>query len=105
MFVGNLPKSTTKQQLLKLFSPYGKVKSVRLRSSIGDKLLTSYDRKKAVRLNGYVVFAEQSDAENALSLNGHEFKENIIRVNLAKTKSNESGNRTVFVGNLKFSKI
>lgn len=104
--MGNLAKNTKKNQLLKLFTPYGKVKSVRLRSSTGLRIKTSYDLKKTVGLIGYVVFENRADAENALSLNGSKFKESIIRVNFAdkSTLVNGESKRTIFIGNLKYCK-
>lgn len=93
---------------MRLFKDFGPVNSIRLRSAGGEVLHKHKQRKCAGALNAYVVLKDKETAEKALSLNGVEFKGNHLRVTLS-TKSpqsheKEEAKRTVFVGNLKYSK-
>lgn len=103
IFVGNLPTNTKQKQLKMLFEKFGKVVSVRLRTSLGKRLFKHTMRKKTDSLNGYVVFESIESKEKALKLTGTEFKARHIRVTSAQDLSSEP-KRTVFVGNLKYSK-
>jgi len=83
VFVGNLPVSTTRKELSKLFGPYGRVESARLRS-----VPVSLDKKMPRRVaiatgkvdggrggaHGYVVFKEAAGAAAALAANMSEVR-------------------------------
>lgn len=119
IFVGNLPLSLKRKQLIKEFSQFGEVESVRLRSvPILDSKLP---RKNAIlkgqiddshnSVNGYVVFKEEQSANAALTHNLAELDGNHIRVDRAYPPSKKlkgenhctyDYKRTVFVGNLPF---
>lgn len=119
IFVGNLPLSLKRKQLIKEFSQFGEVESVRLRSvPILDSKLP---RKNAIlkgqiddshdSVNGYVVFKDEQSANAALSHNLAELGGNHIRVDRAYPPSKKlkgenyctyDYKRTVFVGNLPF---
>ncbi|KRJ99030.1 uncharacterized protein Dyak_GE13151, isoform B [Drosophila yakuba] len=114
VFVGNLPINTKRVQLVKLFQPYGLVQSIRLRTAGGKQLFKHKQRKVAGSLNAYVVLQNPEIAQQALSLNGTEFKENHLRVTPAakaegfgqgadQQPSDKDAKRTIFVGSLKYS--
>ncbi|EDW55528.1 nucleolar protein 12 [Drosophila sechellia] len=114
VFVGNLPINTKRVQLVKLFQPYGLVQSIRLRTAGGKQLFKHKQRKVAGSLNAYVVLQNPEIAQQALALNGTEFKENHLRVTPAsmaekfgqgkdQQPSDKDAKRTIFVGSLKYS--
>ncbi|XP_037027956.1 RNA-binding protein 34-like isoform X2 [Bradysia coprophila] len=106
VFVGNLPLNTKRGKLLKLFSKFGKVKSIRFRLSNGVKFFKSQSKVTSPNVIAFVDFESEEDATSSLVLNGEKIKDNVIRVNMqSKAKSTDSfdGKRTVFVGNLKYS--
>lgn len=114
VFVGNLPINTKRVQLVKLFQPYGLVQSIRLRTAGGKQLFKHKQRKVAGSLNAYVVLEKPEIAQQALALNGSEFKENHLRVTPAsmaekfgqakdQQPSDKDAKRTIFVGSLKYS--
>jgi RNA recognition motif-containing protein len=73
LYVGNFSYSTTDEQLEKLFSAYGQVKSV---SIIGDKGF------------GFVEMTNLEDAEKAKeALDGSDFEGRSLRVNEARPQS------------------
>lgn len=115
VFVGNLPINTKRVQLVKLFQPYGLVQSIRLRTAGGKQLFKHKQRKVAGSLNAYVVLEKPEIAQQALALNGSEFKENHLRVTPAsmaekfgqakdQQPSDKDAKRTIFVGSLKYCK-
>ena len=77
MYVGNLPFSSTEDDLRDLFSQYGEVKSANI----------IYDRESGrSRGFGFVEMAEDS-AESAMeALNGNEFGGRTLRVNEARPR-------------------
>lgn len=119
VFVGNLPLATKKKALIKEFSKFGDVESVRIRSvPITD---TKTPRKGAVirkqfheaadSVHAYVVFKTEESAKASLSHNMAVVGDHHIRVDRAcpprkKMKGDEVSlydhKRTVFVGNLPF---
>ena len=114
VFVGNVPSTSTKKQILRLFKTCGKVESVRLRSlQVKEGKLP---KKVAIRthkqlteestFNAYVVFSTEVEAENSLKLNNTLFNGRHLRVDLvAKMESTklEETHLSVFVGNLPFT--
>ncbi|WCJ29139.1 RNA-binding (RRM/RBD/RNP motifs) family protein [Euphorbia peplus] len=120
VFVGNLPLKVKKKALIKEFSQFGEVESVRIRSvPIAD---TKIPRKGAIMLkkfndgadsvHAYIVFNTEESAVASLSYNMAMVAGNHIRVDRAcpprkKLKGEGStplydNKRTVFVGNLPF---
>ncbi|KAJ0054345.1 hypothetical protein Pint_03467 [Pistacia integerrima] len=119
VFVGNLPLKVKKKLLLKEFSKFGEVESIRIRSV--PILDTKTPRKGAIlqkkinedadSVHAYIVFKSEQSAEGALSHNMAVVGGNHIRVDRAcpprkKLKGEDASlydnKRTVFVGNLPF---
>ncbi len=77
LYVGNLPDSTTEQDLADKFAAYGIVKSV--------KLITDHDTGRC-RGFGFVEMASEAQARTAIdSLNGTDYEGRSIKVNEART--------------------
>lgn len=104
IFVGNVACNTKRVQLLKLFSPYGKIMSIRFRTANGKIIFKHKMRKESAALNAYIVFDSVEAATKALELNGTTLKNQILRVQKPGTSKNSSDSKnTIFVGNLKYS--
>ncbi|KAL4347454.1 hypothetical protein GQ457_17G020010 [Hibiscus cannabinus] len=119
VFVGNLPIKVKKKVLMKEFSKFGDIESVRIRSvPLSD---TKKPRKGAIMLkqindkadsvHAYIVFKTEESAEASLAHNMAVIAGNHIRVDRAcpprkKLKAESAplydNKRTVFVGNLPF---
>lgn len=119
IFVGNVPMKTKKKTLLKEFSKYGEIESLRIRSvPIAD---TKAPRKAAVLMkkfnenadcvHAYIVFKSEDSAQASLAHNMTVVEGNHIRVDRAcpprkKVKGDNAplydNKRTLFVGNLPF---
>eukprot|EP00540_Astrosyne_radiata_P013761 CAMPEP_0116835286 /NCGR_PEP_ID=MMETSP0418-20121206/7464_1 /TAXON_ID=1158023 /ORGANISM="Astrosyne radiata, Strain 13vi08-1A" /LENGTH=388 /DNA_ID=CAMNT_0004464943 /DNA_START=21 /DNA_END=1188 /DNA_ORIENTATION=- len=118
VFVGNLPTSTTRKSLAKLFCDCGKVESTRLRSLVTTGTKVSQDRAgnqnfvKKVCANthrvdldarscvqGYVVFAEKESVIKALKRN-NALVEDGRRVRVDRATPTVDSTRSVFCGNL-----
>ncbi|ESQ39831.1 hypothetical protein EUTSA_v10000858mg [Eutrema salsugineum] len=119
VFVGNLPLKVKKKLILKEFSKFGKVESVRIRSvPIVDSkrtrkgaIMLKQLNEKASSVHAYVVFETEQSAEASLALNMSLIDGNHIRVDRAcpprkKLKGEDAHlydtKRTVFMGNLPF---
>ncbi|PSR93554.1 Nucleolar protein [Actinidia chinensis var. chinensis] len=119
VFVGNLPLKVKKKALLKEFSQFGEVESVRIRSV--PLLDTKTPRKGAIiqkkindavdSVHAYIVFKTEEAAQTSLAHNMAVVGGNHIRVDRAcpprKKLKGESvplydNKRTIFVGNLPF---
>lgn len=80
IYVGNLPYSTSEDDLGKLFETYGSVKSV--------KIVTDKFSGKS-RGYGFVEMAEEPSGSEAIDkLNGKDFNGRELRVSPAKSKEN-----------------
>lgn len=79
VYVGNIDYAATEAELGEYFSQYGKVESVNIP-------VNRYTGK--ARGFGFVTFASQQEAEQAMVLNGSEFKGRQIQVNFAKEREN-----------------
>jgi RNA recognition motif-containing protein len=74
LYVGNFSYSTTDEQLEKLFSPFGQIKSANI---IGDKGF------------GFVEMSSIPEAEKAKeALDGSDFEGRTLKVNEARPKAN-----------------
>ncbi|KAF8118535.1 hypothetical protein N665_0004s0020 [Sinapis alba] len=121
VFVGNLPLKVKKKLILKEFSKFGEVESVRIRSvPIVDSkrtrkgaIMLKQINEKASSVHAYVVFETEQSAEASLALNMSLIDGNHIRVDRAcppRKKLKGQGQdtllydskRTVFIGNLPF---
>ncbi|KRT79215.1 RNA binding protein, partial [Oryctes borbonicus] len=111
IFVGNLPIGISHKKLMKLFSKCGSVVNARIRGipSADPKLskrLTAIKKEfhpQRTSVHGYVTFANLADAQNALILNGKEYKEHHIRVNMASETKTPDKTKAIFLGNLSFA--
>ncbi|KAJ7003645.1 hypothetical protein NC653_008755 [Populus alba x Populus x berolinensis] len=119
VFVGNLPLKVKKKALIKEFSKFGEVESVRIRSMPiteskiprkGAILLKKFN-DNADSVHAYIVFNTEQSAEASLTHNMAVVGGNHIRVDRAcpprkKLKGADAphydNKRTVFVGNLPF---
>ncbi|KAF5729716.1 RNA recognition motif-containing family protein [Tripterygium wilfordii] len=119
VFVGNLPMKVKKKVLLKEFSRFGEVESIRIRSV--PLLDTKKPRKGAIMMkqindaaesvHAYIVFKTEQSAMAALAHNMAALGGNHIRVDRAcpprkklkgETTPLYDNKRTVFIGNLPF---
>ncbi|GMJ06032.1 hypothetical protein like AT5G46840 [Hibiscus trionum] len=119
VFVGNLPIKVKKKVLMKEFSKFGEIESVRIRSvPLSDTkkprkgaIMLKQINEKADSVHAYIVFKTEQSAEASLSHNMAVIAGNHIRVDRAcpprkKLKAESAplydNKRTVFVGNLPF---
>jgi nucleolar protein 12 len=105
--VGNVPVSLAHKDLKRLFASCGKIEKVWFRSvpveqnKLGKKanfILGKYS-EGADSMNGYVRFAEKSQAEQACGMNGTVVGDHTLRVFLC-LDDNMDYETTIFVGNL-----
>lgn len=105
VFCGNIPNESgiTKSKIKELFSQYGKIKTLRMRSETGNILFSHKNKKSCTSFNAYVVFETIEDAKKSLQLHGYKLMENHLRVNMANDKQKAFQTKgTVFAGNLPF---
>jgi len=128
VFVGNLPLSTTRRSLAKVFAECGKVQSTRLRSvavagikvpqnRAGDQNLVrkvctftkQLDTDAKSSLQGYVVFVSKEAVPKALALNNKALQDEspqatraIRRIRVDTASPENDPKRSVFVGNLPY---
>ncbi len=77
LYVGNLPDSTTEQDLLDKFAAYGTLKSV--------KLITEHDTGRS-KVFCFIEMMSETEAHAAIdSLNGTDYEGRSIKVNEART--------------------
>jgi RNA recognition motif-containing protein len=77
LFVGNLPRSTTDDQLRDLFLPFGTPDSA--------KVITDRDTGQSKGF-GFVEFGNAEEAKKAMSLNGKDVGGRALTVNEARPK-------------------
>lgn len=104
VFCGNVPNdpNVTKSRIKDLFTQYGPVKSLRLRTENGSVIFSKKIKKYCKSFNAYIVFENEDDAKKSVELNGHKLVENHLRVNMANNKQSFTNKGTIFVGNLPF---
>lgn len=111
LFVGNVPVSTTRTQLLTVFKEYGAIESYRFRSFAAAEpgmprkatMITKKFHEKNSSMNAYIVYKEQDSVKAALVQNGQDFHGQIIRVDYADASARPSNtDRSIFIGNLPF---
>ena len=86
IFVGNLPRQASEDDLRPLFEPFGKIMSVNV---IKDKFT------KESKGFGFVEMSKKSEGEAAVeALNGKELMGQKITVNEARPKSESGGRRS-----------
>ncbi|XP_076100181.1 uncharacterized protein LOC143069436 [Mytilus galloprovincialis] len=110
VFVGNLPLSFDKKQLIKIFRSCGKIESVRFRCPPPADLklpkraiaITKTFHKDRHNIISYVCFEEEDSAGRALLLNGQEIDGNHIRVDISNNSKRHDDANTVFIGNMTY---
>lgn len=81
LYVGNLEPSTTIEDLGSLFTNYGDVENINI---VEDR---ETGRPKGF---GFVKFTDNDAADKAIAaLNGSNFKNRVLRVNIAQTRSTQ----------------
>ncbi|XP_041765005.1 nucleolar protein 12-like [Anopheles merus] len=100
IFVGNLPKTTKQKDLRAMFSKYGAIQTIRLRTNTGLKMFNKKVLSKVPSLNAYVVYDSKEEMEKACELDGEMMSNNRIRVCPADKKQIGDAKATVFVGNI-----
>lgn len=111
LFVGNVPVDTKPKEITRVFTEFGEVESVRMRSfGASDPKLpkraafaTKSFHTERDTCNAYVVFEELDAANKALSYNGKQINGRTVRVDLAGNGTSHDNTRSVFVGNLSFT--
>ncbi|XP_066591163.1 RNA-binding protein 34-like [Prorops nasuta] len=110
IFIGNIPKESTKTQIKKLFSVFGEIENIRIRGIIPEKLngskrIAAITKKIHANVNNlisYVTFKTENSAVKALKLNGTKFNGNYIRVDKLNKKQGGDSKKAIFLGNLSF---
>lgn len=115
LFVGNVSQKATQKDIKKLFKPFGKVETVRMRGVVPvnpkipkrTALLTNRLAEFSDSFQAYVVFKEAEDINTILEgacqkLNMTVFKERHIRVMPASQKRQGPRKLSLFLGNLPF---
>ncbi|KAK3912581.1 RNA-binding protein 34 [Frankliniella fusca] len=114
IFVGNIPYAhAKKKKLIKFFSKYGNVESIRFRCApLKDPRMS---KKVAVikhefhpersSICAFVVFKSESEANNAEQANGTVYHEHHLRVDLAgnASKKEYDPKKSIFIGNVSFA--
>nr|CDJ98378.1 RNA recognition motif domain containing protein [Haemonchus contortus] len=108
IFVGNAPLSMDERSCKKLFSQYGSIESVRMRSVMPPKQtitkriahISHAYHEKQNSLNFYVKFKDEESVKKALSYNGTIVDRHRVRVDTCTTKADYDRKLTAFVGNL-----
>jgi len=114
IFLGNLPPTCSKKQLMKLFCQYGKIESVRFRCArIGALLPKRIAARKGWNVTettaaqdeivAYVVFASEDSVAKSLEANGTQIDGRHVRVDGASESTQHKHSHSIFVGNLPFT--
>ena len=77
IYIGNIPFTTTRQELQDLFATYGQVEEVYLVRDPATRRTKGY---------GFVVFEHAEEAQAALALDGETYNGRHLRVSIAKDK-------------------
>lgn len=110
VFVGNLPLSFDKKQLMKIFRSCGKIENVRFRCPPPADLklpkraiaITKTFHKDRHNIISYVCFEDEESARRALLLNGQDIDGYHIRVDISNNAKRHDDANTVFIGNMTY---
>ncbi|KAL6737525.1 hypothetical protein Aduo_011159 [Ancylostoma duodenale] len=106
LFVGNAPFPMDERDCKKLFSQYGPIESVRMRSVMPTKEtitkriahISHNFHEKQTSVNFYVKFKDEESVQKALAYNGTILDRHRIRVDTCTSKAEYDRKLTVFVG-------
>lgn len=112
IFVGNLPNSIELKELKKMFRKFGVVINARLRGAVRKELKIpkrlSVIKKEfhddSEHINAYIKFSSIDSCKAALKMNGEMYQSRHLRVSLASDSGKADPRKSVFLGNLPFSK-
>ena len=82
LYVGNLPFSTTEDELKEIFAPYGTINTV--------KIITDRETGRS-RGFGFIEMSDNSGRKAIAELNGAEFNDKVLTVNEAREKKKGFG--------------
>lgn len=110
VFVGNLPNTVTKKEIIKYFRKFGSIVNTRLRcAAVSDpripkkvSVIKKNFHKDRSNIHAFICFNDENSANHALEANGDLFDGHHLRVDLASQKEHEN-KKAVFIGNLAFS--
>ena len=113
IFLGNLPPTCSKKQLMKLFCQYGKIESVRFRCARSGTLLpkriavkrglSGTETSSQEEVVAYIVFSSEESVTKSLEANGTLLDGRHIRVDGASGSTQHKHSHSIFVGNLPFT--
>jgi RNA recognition motif-containing protein len=87
LYVGNLNKSTTEEEINTLFAQAGTVTSVVLVKDIVSRMSKGF---------AFVSMPEQAEAEKAISMfNAYSLSDHVLKVSPAKPREQRSSERTI----------
>lgn len=82
IYVGNLPYSTTEDELRDFFSQYGSIEDI--------KLIVDFNTGRSKGF-GFITFASSQECDNALVANGVEMSGRKLKVNVARENGGRGG--------------
>lgn len=82
IYIGNLPFQVTQADLENLFHQFGEIKEVAM---IQDRFTNKF------KGFAFITFADQQSAQQALSLDGHDFSGRPMKVSIAREMEKRSG--------------
>ncbi|KAJ5067959.1 RNA-binding protein [Anaeramoeba ignava] len=116
IFIGNLPVEIKKKKLEKIFKEFGKIESIRFRSTafeiLPDKKIKpkkvsaikkEIDKEVSPTQNCYLLYENKESAKKAVKMNGIEIEGYKIHVCLEENKKDYNEKLCVFVGNLNYN--
>lgn len=111
IFVGNLNTDCKKEELVKIFKSYGKIEAVRFRNIVPEDItkpkkyayITKQLHPSKQSINGFIRFKDEESAVNAAKeINGMEYKNRHLRVDVATGSKVHDNKTSVFLGALAF---
>jgi len=114
VFIGNLPSTTTKKQIITLLKGCGIIEAVRFRGAARPDMKTTKKQaiiqrkfhEKRQNIIAYARFKDEESVQKSLKLDGNKIGEQTIRIDLAsKDEKSETRDQSkaIFVGNLGFA--
>ncbi|XP_014613977.1 PREDICTED: nucleolar protein 12-like [Polistes canadensis] len=113
IFISNIPKQVTKEEIRKLFKKFGEIESIRVRSVIPidlkmSKKVAAIKKKihpKVETIIMFIIYKLEEGAKKATSMNGKQLKGNYLKVDIVDKNSRikPDEKKAVFLGNLPFT--